>query len=111
MLPDPASDPNPSTCQRFTLQQMLQATDHWSLDCMLGSGAFGTVYCGHDPDNPNVLWAVKRAKLLTHDFRREVRYSPTGKKKKEKKKPEAGFLPNKSQAVSLLLKPDRLQRH
>ena len=67
--------PNPtiSTCTRYTLKQLQQATDNWSQASFLGSGTFGTVYRGIDPMDPNTQWAVKRAKLRSGDFRKEVR--------------------------------------
>ena len=66
------SGPNPVTCVRFTLRQLEEMTGGWAEDRVLGAGGFGTVYRCSDPDNPEVEWAVKRAKLPTRDFNKEV---------------------------------------
>ncbi|CAI7882131.1 unnamed protein product, partial [Closterium sp. NIES-54] len=40
--------------------------------CLLGSGAYGDVYHGVCPEDGTMLWAVKRAKVITADFHKEV---------------------------------------
>ena len=59
-------------CPRFSLQLIEQATDGWAKSNLLGSGGYGTVYRGKDPSNPDMLWAVKRARVQTISFRKEV---------------------------------------
>ncbi|GJP29931.1 hypothetical protein CLOM_g20506 [Closterium sp. NIES-68] len=62
----------PPMCQQYSLDDMEQATGNWAEGNLLGSGGFGDVYKGVSPDDGRTLWAVKRAKLLTNDFDREV---------------------------------------
>ncbi|CAI5941346.1 unnamed protein product [Closterium sp. NIES-64] len=59
-------------CQRYPLDVVAKATDNWAEANHIGSGAYGEVYRGVCPDDPSVVWAVKRAKILTNDFKREV---------------------------------------
>ncbi|CAI7745534.1 unnamed protein product [Closterium sp. NIES-53] len=59
-------------CQRYPLAVVAKATDNWAEANHIGSGAYGEVYRGVCPDDPLVVWAVKRAKILTNDFKREV---------------------------------------
>ena len=61
-----------SSCTRYTLEDMARSTDNWSESNVIGSGGFGTVYKGKDPNNPEILWAVKRAKLQSKAFKKEV---------------------------------------
>ena len=68
---DTSQEPQPSTCMRYSFDELAAATDGWAH--VVGSGAFGTVYRGKDPENADVAWAVKRANVVTHDFRKEVR--------------------------------------
>ncbi|CAI5991713.1 unnamed protein product [Closterium sp. NIES-65] len=58
-------------CEQFTLQQMLNATNNWSDDNVLGKGGFGVVYKGRSPQGQ--LWAIKRSTIMTNDFETEVR--------------------------------------
>ncbi|CAI5459729.1 unnamed protein product, partial [Closterium sp. Yama58-4] len=58
-------------CQEFSLKQLKRATNGWAGENLVGSGAFGDVYKGVDPQTGEV-WAVKRAKFLSNDFQTEV---------------------------------------
>ncbi|CAI5526917.1 unnamed protein product, partial [Closterium sp. Naga37s-1] len=59
-------------CQRYSFATVAKATDNWAEANHIGSGGYGEVYRGVCPADPSVVWAVKRAKILTNDFRREV---------------------------------------
>ncbi|GJP34350.1 hypothetical protein CLOM_g18804 [Closterium sp. NIES-68] len=59
-------------CVEYTMKEMEQATNSWADSNLLGSGGFGDVYKGVSPDDGTTLWAVKRAKVITNDFQREV---------------------------------------
>ncbi|GJP55648.1 hypothetical protein CLOM_g14591 [Closterium sp. NIES-68] len=59
-------------CTEFSLAEVLKATNDWSKDNQLGSGAFGDVYKGVSPRDGTTVWAVKRAKLIDVDFQREI---------------------------------------
>ncbi|CAI7878765.1 unnamed protein product [Closterium sp. NIES-53] len=60
-------------CQRYSFATVAKATENWAKGNHIGSGAYGEVYRGVCPDDPSVVWAVKRAKILTNYFKREVR--------------------------------------
>ncbi|GJP29542.1 hypothetical protein CLOM_g17129 [Closterium sp. NIES-68] len=62
----------PTACQQFPLDVVTTATGDWAECNLLGSGGFGEVYKGVSPLDGTTLWAVKRAKSITTDFRREV---------------------------------------
>ncbi|CAI7893577.1 unnamed protein product [Closterium sp. NIES-53] len=62
----------PPLFHQFALRELEAATQCWSPDCKIGSGAFGDVYRGVCPGNAGVVWAVKRARIISADFRREV---------------------------------------
>ncbi|CAI6003383.1 unnamed protein product, partial [Closterium sp. NIES-64] len=62
----------PSVCQQFALADLARATGDWAESNRIGSGSFGDVYKAVSPFDPSVLWAVKRARVLTKDFQREV---------------------------------------
>ncbi|GJP58598.1 hypothetical protein CLOP_g747 [Closterium sp. NIES-67] len=59
-------------CTEFSFSEVLQATDNWTAENQLGSGAFGDVYKGVSPRDGTTVWAVKRAKLIDMDFQREI---------------------------------------
>ncbi|CAI6001337.1 unnamed protein product, partial [Closterium sp. NIES-64] len=61
-----------SHCTEFSLAEVLKATNDWSKDNQLGSGAFGDVYKGVSPRDGITMWAVKRAKLIDVDFQKEI---------------------------------------
>lgn len=65
--------PRLDTCRRYSYRAIEMATGSWSSENLLGSGAFGDVYEATDPNQKGVKWAVKRAKLLTQNFKKEVR--------------------------------------
>ena len=65
--------PSHPSCVQYSYQQMLDATINRSSYCVLGSGAFGTVYKGKDPNHPDRPVAIKRAKVQTSRFLNEVR--------------------------------------
>ncbi|CAI7771219.1 unnamed protein product [Closterium sp. NIES-54] len=58
--------------QQFSLDAVTRATDDWAQANLLGSGGYGDVYKGVSPLDGTTLWAVKRAKVITNDFTREV---------------------------------------
>ncbi|CAI7914859.1 unnamed protein product [Closterium sp. NIES-54] len=62
----------PQVCLQYSLEEVTRATSDWAAANKIGSGGFGDVYRGVDPYNPAIPWAVKRARVLTNDFRREV---------------------------------------
>ncbi|GJP32886.1 hypothetical protein CLOM_g17478 [Closterium sp. NIES-68] len=61
-----------SHCTEFSLAEVLKATNDWSEENQLGSGAFGDVYKGVPPRDGTTTWAVKRARWMNADFQREV---------------------------------------
>ncbi|CAI5504720.1 unnamed protein product, partial [Closterium sp. Naga37s-1] len=61
-----------ATCQRYSLKQVKKATGSWAKENLIGSGGYGEVYRGVCPHEPTMVWAVKRAKILANDFKREV---------------------------------------
>ncbi|GJP46737.1 hypothetical protein CLOM_g5982, partial [Closterium sp. NIES-68] len=62
----------PQVCLQYSLEEVTRATSDWAVANKIGSGGFGDVFRGVDPYNPAIPWAVKRARVLTNDFRREV---------------------------------------
>ncbi|CAI5516002.1 unnamed protein product [Closterium sp. Naga37s-1] len=62
-------------CHEFSLQQLVQATDNWAEANQLGRGGFATVYLGVSPQGE--MWAVKRCRVMTNDFEKEVRAMAT----------------------------------
>ncbi|GJP33005.1 hypothetical protein CLOM_g17582 [Closterium sp. NIES-68] len=62
----------PQVCQKFTLEELANATADWAEGNKIGSGSFGDVYKGVSPYDPNEIWAVKRSKILSNDFLTEV---------------------------------------
>ncbi|CAI7914882.1 unnamed protein product [Closterium sp. NIES-54] len=67
----PAQAAGPVVCRQYRLDVLAAATGMWAEANKIGSGGFGDVYRAEDPADPSTLWAVKRAKVLTNDFRRE----------------------------------------
>ncbi|GJP55210.1 hypothetical protein CLOM_g14184 [Closterium sp. NIES-68] len=61
-----------SHCTEFSLAEVLKATNSWSNENQLGSGAFGDVYKGVSPRDGTTVWAVKRARWMNADFQKEV---------------------------------------
>ncbi|CAI7880294.1 unnamed protein product [Closterium sp. NIES-53] len=59
-------------CQEYSLQAVVKATNGWSEDNLLGTGAYGDVYRAFSPTDDATPWAVKRAKIVTTDFDTEV---------------------------------------
>ncbi|GJP80026.1 hypothetical protein CLOP_g10267, partial [Closterium sp. NIES-67] len=59
----------PTACQQFPLDVVTTTTGDWAECNLLGSGGFGEVYKGVSPLDGTSLWAVKRAKSITTDFR------------------------------------------
>ncbi|GJP85435.1 hypothetical protein CLOP_g15541 [Closterium sp. NIES-67] len=59
-------------CKQYSLEEIQQATNFFSEVNLIGSGGFSDVYKGVDPNNPSVVWAVKRATMLSNDFKRQV---------------------------------------
>ncbi|CAI5930363.1 unnamed protein product [Closterium sp. NIES-64] len=59
-------------CKQYSLADIQQATNLFSEVNLIGSGGFSDVYKGVDPQDPEVLWAVKRATALSNDFMKEV---------------------------------------
>ncbi|CAI5461907.1 unnamed protein product [Closterium sp. Yama58-4] len=59
-------------CQEYSLNAVAKATNGWSEANLLGAGAFGDVYRGVSPTDGATQWAVKRAKIVTTDFDKEV---------------------------------------
>ncbi|CAI5526921.1 unnamed protein product [Closterium sp. Naga37s-1] len=59
-------------CRRYSLDQVKKATGGWAEANHIGTGGYGEVYKGVCPFDDSVVWAVKRAKILTNDFKREV---------------------------------------
>ncbi|CAI7846431.1 unnamed protein product, partial [Closterium sp. NIES-54] len=62
----------PLLCQQVAMADVLCATARWAVDRSISSGGFGDVYLGVSPLDGCTPWAVKRARVLTNDFRREV---------------------------------------
>ncbi|GJP85100.1 hypothetical protein CLOP_g15196 [Closterium sp. NIES-67] len=62
----------PQVCQKFTLEELANATADWAEGNRIGSGSFGDVYKGVSPYDLNEIWAVKRSRILSNDFLTEV---------------------------------------
>ena len=54
-------DGNLAVPARYSLREMAAATDNWSDSNLLSMDYFGKVYKGKDPNNQEMLWAVKRS--------------------------------------------------
>ncbi|CAI5513443.1 unnamed protein product [Closterium sp. Naga37s-1] len=66
------AEARPLVCRQYSLAEVAAATGEWAEANRIGSGSFGDVYKGANPTAPHEIWAVKRAKILTNDFKREV---------------------------------------
>ncbi|CAI7887462.1 unnamed protein product [Closterium sp. NIES-54] len=66
------AEARPMVCRQYSLAEVAAATGEWAEANRIGSGSFGDVYKGAKPTAPHDIWAVKRAKVLTNDFKREV---------------------------------------
>ncbi|CAI7873452.1 unnamed protein product, partial [Closterium sp. NIES-54] len=62
-----------SDCTEFSLAEVIKATNDWSKDNQLASGAFGDVFKGVSPRD-GTEWAVKRARLIDMDFQKEIQH-------------------------------------
>ncbi|CAI7800278.1 unnamed protein product [Closterium sp. NIES-54] len=63
----------PYVCREYSLAELTKATGEWAEGNRIGSGGFGAVYKAVSPHDGNQAWAVKRARVLTNDFHREVK--------------------------------------
>ncbi|CAI5472212.1 unnamed protein product [Closterium sp. Yama58-4] len=59
-------------CRQYPLAVLKHATANWAEEHRIGSGGYADVYRAVDPADPSVVWAVKRGKVLTNDFKREI---------------------------------------
>ncbi|CAI5536490.1 unnamed protein product [Closterium sp. Naga37s-1] len=66
------SSGTPMVCQQYPFDLIRQVTEDFSETRRIGSGGYSDVYRAVDPMDPTVLWAVKRAKVITNDFKREI---------------------------------------
>ncbi|CAI5487449.1 unnamed protein product [Closterium sp. Naga37s-1] len=66
------AEARPLVCRQYSLAEVAATTGEWAEANRIGSGSFGDVYKGANPTAPHDIWAVKRAKVLTNDFKREV---------------------------------------
>ncbi|CAI5955743.1 unnamed protein product, partial [Closterium sp. NIES-64] len=64
----------PINCQQYSIEDMRRATADWSSRNRIGTGGFGDVFRGASPYDPTVFWAVKRARVLTNDFLKEIEH-------------------------------------
>ncbi|CAI7777282.1 unnamed protein product [Closterium sp. NIES-54] len=71
VVPSSALPLAPLLCQQVSVAEVVRATGGWAAERRIGSGGFGDVYRGVSPLDGCTPWAVKRAKVLTNDFRRE----------------------------------------
>ena len=72
-------DGNLAVPARYSRRQMAAATDNWSDSNLLGSGGFGKVYKGRDPNNPEILWTVTRSYSGITEEVREKRVAAEGR--------------------------------
>ncbi|CAI5955933.1 unnamed protein product, partial [Closterium sp. NIES-65] len=66
------SSGTPLVCHQYPFDLIRQVTEEFSETRRIGSGGYSDVYRAVDPMDPTVLWAVKRAKVITNDFKREI---------------------------------------
>ncbi|GJP52031.1 hypothetical protein CLOM_g11143 [Closterium sp. NIES-68] len=62
----------PVVCRELQYGEVVAATSNWSPANLIGRGGYGDVYRGVSPADQRTVWAVKRARVITKDFRREV---------------------------------------
>ena len=104
--------PRLQVCEQFSLQILQEATKDWAADCQVGSGAFGDVYGGVDPRDGRTMWAVKRARLLSNSFQKEVGRKTSRRKHglsvhREVNECELGILKTLQKEVGRLLRSRR----
>ncbi|CAI7891625.1 unnamed protein product, partial [Closterium sp. NIES-54] len=68
--PAPAAARGPVVCRELPYWEVVKATNEWAAGNLIGHGGYGDVYWGVAPSDGTV-WAVKRARVITKDFRRE----------------------------------------
>lgn len=81
----------------FEIEELERATDHFSEECLLGSGAFGNVYKGTF-DDCNQTLAIKRAHAASYQTLEEFRNGKLKMNIKKKKKNQ--FMDSKSHKSS-----------
>eukprot|EP00475_Leptophrys_vorax_P012006 TRINITY_DN18463_c0_g2_i1.p1 TRINITY_DN18463_c0_g2~~TRINITY_DN18463_c0_g2_i1.p1 ORF type:complete len:492 (+),score=30.16 TRINITY_DN18463_c0_g2_i1:103-1476(+) len=69
---DPSAPSHAGFCTRYPVKVLREATNGWAPENRIGAGGFGEVYRGVSPHDSSVVWAVKRATVMTNDFKREV---------------------------------------
>lgn len=62
--------------RRFQLEELVRATDNFSQECLVGSGAFGNVYRGTFPDEGTL--AIKKPRADSYQSVEEFRNGNLG---------------------------------